>query len=103
MPMVVMAFKGSGRSAGPMSGRRIAETARITREIYTYLWTGPAAADPIPVREAYVRERFSVIMASSDSEIPQGTFDPLIEHVAEVLAQSCGASESGPSSPSNGR
>jgi hypothetical protein len=53
MPMVVMAFSGAGSSSGPLSPRRIMETARITKEVYAYLWNGSGAADPIPVRAAY--------------------------------------------------
>jgi hypothetical protein len=94
MPMVVMAFSGAGSS--PLSPRRIVDAARIMKEVYAYLWNGSGAADPIPVRVAYVRERFAVILASNDPEIPPGTFDPLIEHVAGTLAQLCGAPASGP-------
>ena len=96
MPMVVMAFSGAGSSSGPLSPRRIMETARITKEVYAYLWNGSGAADPIPVRVAYVRERFAVILASNDPEIPPGAFEPLIKHVAETLARLSGTSASGP-------
>jgi hypothetical protein len=67
------------------------ETARIMKEVYAYLWNGSGAADPIPVRVAYVRERFTAIMASNDPEIPTGAFEPPIEHVARTLAKLCGA------------
>src|SRR5260370_14371158 len=96
MPMVVMAFGGADSSSSPLSPRRIAATARIMREVYAYLWNGSGAADPIPVRVAYVRERFAAIMASNDPEIPPGAFDPLIEHVAGTLARLCRAPTSGP-------
>ena len=89
MPMVVMAFSGAGSSSSPLSPRRIVDAARIMKEVYAYLWNGSGAADPIPVRVAYVRERFAAIMASNDPEIPPGTFDPLIEHVAGTLVQLC--------------
>jgi hypothetical protein len=96
MPMVVMAFSGAGSSSSPLSRGRIVETARIMREVYAYLWNGSGAADPIPVRVAYVRERFAAILASNDPEIPPGAFEPLIEHVAATLARLCGAPASGP-------
>ena len=96
MPMVVMAFSGAGSSSSPLSSRRIVETARITKEIYAYLWNGSGAADSIPVRVAYVRERFAAILASNDPEIPPGALDPLIEHVAGTLARLCRAPASGP-------
>jgi hypothetical protein len=96
MPMVVMAFSGAGGSSCPLSSRRIVETARITTEVCAYLWNGSGAADPIPVRAAYVRERFAAILASNDPGIPPGTLDPLIEHVAGTLARLCRAPASGP-------
>jgi len=96
MPIVVMAFSGAGSSSRPLSRRRIVDAARIMKEVYIYLWNGSSAADPIPVRMAYVRERFAAIMASNDPEIPPGAFDPLIEHVAGMLARLSGAPESGP-------
>jgi hypothetical protein len=68
------------------------DTARIMKEVYAYLWNGSGAADPIPVRMAYVRERFAAILASNDPEIPSGALDPLIDHVAVSLAQLCGPS-----------
>ena len=97
MPIVVMAFNGTGgSSSSPLSRRRIVETARIIKEVYAYLWNGPAAADPVPVRAAFVRERFAAIMSSDDPEIPPAAFDPLIEHVATTLAQLQNAPEPGP-------
>jgi hypothetical protein len=96
MPMVVMASRGAGRSSSPLSGRRIVETARIMKEVCVYLWIGSAVADPIPVLVAFVRERFAAIMAGNGPEIPPGAFDPLIEHVARMLARLGAAPESGP-------
>jgi hypothetical protein len=72
------------------------ETARITKEVYAYMWNGSGAADPIPARAAYVRERFAAILTSNDPEIPPGALDPLIKHVAGTLAQLCRAPASGP-------
>ena len=66
------------------------------KEVYAYLWNGSGAADPLPVRVAYVRERFAAIMASDDPEIPPGALDPLIGQVAGTLEQLCGAPASGP-------
>jgi hypothetical protein len=97
MPIVVMAFNGKGgSSSSPLSHRRIVETARIIEEVYAYLWNGPAAADPVMVRAAFVRERFAAIMSSDDPEIPSAAFDPLIEHVATTLSQLKNAPEPGP-------
>jgi hypothetical protein len=92
MPVMVMAFSDGVSSSSPLSGRRIVDTARIMKEVYAYLWNGSGAADPIPVRMAYVRERFAAILASNDPEIPSGALDPLIDHVAVSLAQLCGPS-----------
>lgn len=54
--------------------RRIVDTARITKEVYAYLWSGSGVADPIPVRAAYIRQRFAGITASDDPEIPDLRF-----------------------------
>jgi hypothetical protein len=54
VPTVVMAFNSAGSSSSPLSRTRIIETARIIKEVYAYLWNGPAAADPVPV--AFIRE-----------------------------------------------
>ncbi|HEX6526569.1 MAG TPA: hypothetical protein VF070_42115 [Streptosporangiaceae bacterium] len=95
--MMVMAFSGmGGSSSSPLSRRRIVETARIIKEVYAYLWNGPAAADPVPVRAAFVRERFAAIMASDNPETPPAAFGPLIEHVATTLAHLQSVPESGP-------
>jgi len=48
MPMVVMAFNGAVSSSSPFARRRLVETARVAKEVYVYLWNGPALADPIP-------------------------------------------------------
>ena len=94
MPIVVMAFNGTaGSSSNAFSRRRIIEAARIIKEVYAYLWTGPAAADPVPVRKAFVRERFAAIVSSDDPEIPSAALAPLIEHVAATLAQPQSAPE----------
>lgn len=105
MPVVVMAFNGTGgSSSSPLSRKRIVEAARIIKEVYVYLWNGPAAADPVAGRAAFVRKRFAAIMASDDREIPPAAFDPLIEHVATMLAQLQSAPESGsPASLAAGR
>ncbi len=42
MPMVVMAFSGAGSSSSPLSPRRVVAAARIMKEVYAYLWNGPA-------------------------------------------------------------
>lgn len=95
VPVVVMAFNGVGTSSSPLSRRRIVETAKIMKEVYAYLWIGWAAADPIPVRVAFLRERFAAIMSSDDPETSPEAFDPLIEHMARTLAQLDGEMESG--------
>lgn len=95
LPIVVMAFRGAGSSSSPLSRRSIAQTARIMKEVYVYLWNGPAAADPMAVRVAFIRERFEAILASNDPEFPPGALGPLIEHIARTLARVSGAPESG--------
>jgi len=87
VPMFVMAFTGIGTSESPFSVSRIIDTARLTRETYSYLWHGPGATAPLEDRVAYVRERFSAILPTADLDLPPGAFDPLIDHVAESFAR----------------
>ena len=92
MPMAVMAFSGLGSSPRP---RRVREIARLAKEMYEYLWTGPAKAEPADVRAAYVRERFSAILDFEELDLPEGVMDPFIDYVAEKLAQAVLADTSG--------
>ncbi len=84
MPMAVMAFTGLGSSARP---GRIRKNVRQATEVYTYLWTGPAALDSVDVRAAYVRERFASMFDFEDSDIPEDALDPFIDYIAEKLAR----------------
>ena len=84
MPMAVMAFTGLGGSARP---GRIRQNIRLVTEVYTYLWTGPAASDPVDVRAAYVRERFAPMFDFEDTDIPEDALDPFIDYIAEELAR----------------
>jgi hypothetical protein len=84
MPMAVMAFSGQGDSIRP---RRLRENLRLAKEVYTYLWTGPAAADSVEVRAAYVRARFTALLATIDPDFPEGTLDPFVDYIAEKLAR----------------
>ncbi len=90
MPMAVMAFTGAGGSVRP---RRVRENIRLAKEVYTYLWTGPATADPVDVRATYVRERFAHMLDFGDLDIPQGTMDPFIDYIAEEFARAVPAAE----------
>lgn len=84
MPMVVMALGGTNGSPRP---HRIREVISTVTETYTYLWTGPAAADSIETRATFVRERFSRILDLEDSDIPADALDPFIDYVAHHLAR----------------
>ncbi len=84
MPMVIMALGGVNGSPRP---HRIREVISSVLETYTYLWTGPAAADSVETRAAFVRERFARIVHFEDSDIPADAFDPFIDHVADQLAR----------------
>lgn len=87
VPMIVMAFNGMSGFSSPLSRSRLMETVRIIKEVYAYLWNGPAAADSVQARMAFIQERLTTLMASDDPEIPPAAFGPLIEHVATMLAQ----------------
>ncbi len=83
LPMAVMAFTGSG---GGFRLLRIRESLGIARELWTYLWTGPASADSLEVRAACIRERFAGMLDLGPSDIPEGAMDPFINYVADWLA-----------------
>jgi hypothetical protein len=85
MPMAVMAFTGVGGSSQP---RRIREAIRLSRQVYTYLWTGPASIDSVETRAAFIRERFVRILDfESAPDIPADSLDPFIDHLADKLAR----------------
>ena len=85
MPMAVMAFTRMGGSSPP---RRIREAISLGKQIYIYLWTGPASADSVETRAAFVRERFVRILSfESDPEIPADSLDPFIDYLADKLAR----------------
>lgn len=85
MPMAIMAFSGLGGSSP--RPRRLREIAKLAQETYEYLWTGPASADPVDARAAYVRERFSAILNLEELDLPDGVMDPFIDYIAYKLAQ----------------
>jgi hypothetical protein len=85
MPMAVMAFTGAG---GSTHAGRMREIIRLGREVYIYLWTGPASADSVETRAAFVRERFVQILSfEGDPDIPADSLDPLIDYIADELAR----------------
>ena len=92
MPMAVIAFSGLGGSSP--HPRRLREIAKLAKETYEYLWTGPAKADSVDVRAAFVRDRFSAILDFEELDVPEGTMDPFIDYVAEKLAQAVSADTS---------
>ena len=67
--------------------RRVRETSRIAREVFTYLWHGAAAADPLDIRIEHVRERFAAMLDIGELDIPEGSLDPFIDYVADKLAR----------------
>ncbi|MBV9450767.1 MAG: hypothetical protein JO345_33240 [Streptosporangiaceae bacterium] len=84
MPMAVMAFTGMGGSSQP---RRLREAIRLGRQVYIYLWTGPASADSVETRTAFVRERFVRMLGfEGDPDIPADSLDPFIDYLADKLA-----------------
>jgi hypothetical protein len=84
MPMAVMAFTGMGSSLQP---RRLMEIIKLIVEVYTYIRNGQAIADPVETRAEYVRNRFAQILNfKDDPEIPDDALDPLIDFVADKLA-----------------
>ena len=73
MPMAVMAFTGASGSVRP---RRVHEMIAVAKDVYVYLWTGVAAADPVQERASYVREKFASILNFEDSEIQRAPWIP---------------------------
>jgi hypothetical protein len=100
-PMAVMAFTGVGGSLRLGRIRRVREIVGLMKEVYTYLWTGPAAADSVDVRATYVRERFASILDFRDSDIPEGALDPFIDNIAEQLAREVGPADPSGSAPTD--
>ena len=98
MPMAIMAFTGTGSSVNP---GRIRQSVGQVKEVYVYLWRGPAAADSVDVRTAYIRERFASLLHFEDSDIPADALDPLIDYVAEKLARAVPAADTPPASPAS--
>ena len=90
LPMVVMAFSGMN---GPPRPHRIREVMMLVKDTYTYLWTGPAGADSIEARAAFVRERFARMLDLKDSGLPEDALDPFIEYVADQLAHAVPAEQ----------
>jgi hypothetical protein len=84
MPMIVMMFTGMGGSPRP---HKLREISKLSREVYVYLWTGPAAADSIETRAAFIRERFARILdVKNDPDIPDDALDPIIDWIANEVA-----------------
>jgi hypothetical protein len=75
------------RRGGFLLLRRIREAIRLVKEIYAYLWTGPATAHSVDVRATYIRERFGDLLDFEDPDIPEGSLDPFIKYIAEELAR----------------
>lgn len=48
----------------------------------TYLWSGQAASEPVDVRQAYIRDQFAAALHSAMADIPLGSLDPFLDHVA---------------------
>jgi len=84
MPLAVMAFAGLGGSTEKL---HIRESLRRVREVFIYLWKGPASADPVDAGVTYVRDQFAAMLRFDDPDFPQGALDPLIDYIADVLAQ----------------
>jgi len=89
-PVAVMA---GGGSVGKFKPRQVIDTIRIIRETGTYLWSGRAAADPIEVREAYVRDQFAAALHIAEADIPAGALDPFLDHIAATLAREAPGAE----------
>lgn len=96
MPMAVMAFTGI---ASPVNPGRVRRSVRQVTGVYAFLWTGPAAADPVDVRAAHIRERFVSLLHFEDSDIPAGAMDPFIDYDAGQLARAVPAADTPPASP----
>ena len=85
MPMAVMAFTGMGSSL--RRPQRVWEIIRLSMDVYTYIRGGGAVPDSVEERTAYVRERFTQILNfKGDPGIPDDALDPLIDSVADKLA-----------------
>ena len=85
MPMVFMAFTGMGSSTRT---RRMRDIITIGRQVYTYLWTGPASADSVETRTTFIRGRFVQVLGfDGDPDIPADSLDPFIDYLADKLAR----------------
>jgi hypothetical protein len=88
MPVAAMGLGGHG---GVGQGRiviaRILGATAPARDVYDYLWHGRAAADPLGVRTAYVRDYFARMLDTSGLDVPAGTLDPFIDYIADKMAR----------------
>jgi hypothetical protein len=82
-PVAVMA----GVGAGDFKPRQVIDTIRIIRETGTYLWSGQAASEPMEVRQAHIRDQFAAALHVAIADIPPGSLDPFLDHVAITLAR----------------
>ena len=84
MPIAFMGLSGVRGSAGP--GATI-QSLRRAREMYDYLWHGAAALDPLETRIAYVARSFAEMLDIGSIDVPEGSLDPFIDYVADMLAR----------------
>jgi hypothetical protein len=85
--LMPVAFIGLSGIRSRASGRSLLKSLKILREVYDYLWHGRAAAESSAARESYLRERFAAMLDITGTDVPPGSLDPFIDHVAETLAQ----------------
>lgn len=85
LPMFFIGLTGLGGQAVKL---RFREATRRARDLYVYLWTGPASSQPVAARIAYVRDHFKWFLRFDDPDFPEHTLDPFIDYVAEKFATS---------------
>ena len=81
---------------------RILGATAPARDVYDYLWHGRAAAEPLSVRTAYVRDYFARMLDTSGLDVSAGTLDPFIDCIADKIARTVPEASPGPETGKTG-
>jgi hypothetical protein len=65
----------------------VIDSIRIIRNTGTYHWSGQAASEPTEVRQAYIRDQLAAALHIAKADIPPGSLDPFLDHIAATLAR----------------
>jgi len=96
---------GDGCLARSREGRtviaRSSAPQRLRQTCTTTCGTG-AAADPLGVRTAYVRDYFARMLDTSGLDVSAGTLDPFIDYVADKISRTVPEATPGPETGKTG-